>query len=438
MFKNSDGEIHPADCLVRNADMSINAANGNVWIEKLFIVLRRARDANVAFPKPTWDRWANREYAATWQAVALALDIDPQDPLVAEARDGKLPPVLSSDPLFECWLNSPQARKDALDVQVKLYDFGIQLMRSQTEPLPDGFPQPRSKAPNWVIWRRKDEGYLWQIVALSLNISPGFVGDNETFTQALARQYHFPVDFFERLDTSQIQLDSETDKLPGRPDSGPHQGDAAYTVVSIRDFAAFAQDARRRWPLRMEFPNLQFSLSQLSVAHMTKPTAPPADLASSSPLAGEPGGAGHRSRPVRKSEYRTLLKIIGALVGRNGLDTASTTAGAIDKLIKDRQLKGPSSEMIESFLKLASTVIKAKNKKDENTVALGERPERCTMLMIMGVKVWGDGKRFHSVKQTADEIAADLKQMDVTTGPETGMIQIHLKRAANLIGIKTK
>ena len=452
-------------------------------------------DKDPGFREPNWDRWSRVKSVEPWQALMLAVDADPDDPRLAKARGVTLP-WLSLEHLAGHAQLKPEHvifSREEYERTAPLRDFGARLLRLRWKHLPDLYPQPRTDPPDWGEWGQMAKATLWQVIALSLNISPKFLMDDEPFSLGLAKRLQFPDDFFMRLRISDSHLDDPDDGLPTLREPGNQNCEKYGAWVRLKQFAAFAQRPIRHWTLPSEFPRpaatTQVSSGKIEemagtpsmsgesgkafdvaapatrkadaegpapaaaeASQITKPTRPepqnghlllapnsepapsPDPRPSNSSSTGQTAESGDEGKPLAKVRYRNLLKMIAALVGMEGLENPANTAEDVDRLIKGRRLNGPAPETTSDFLRLALTLITSK---DERKVKLGERPAGGhNLLVIIGVKVWQ--KRFHSFLQTAGEIAEHLNAMGVTTGPKIGILQKNLKDAAIVIGVPAK
>jgi len=220
-----------------------------------------AKGTNVSLKKPDWDRWSKVDPVEIWVAVALALDLDPDDPQVAQARDGKLPPAscghsdlvllmrfqrrLKEANLFP-WNDIGPMREndgDPTAIRVDPVDFAGRVLRWGWN-LPDRFSQPHSKRVDWDQWRDIPQAELYKVVAASVDISPDFLTDDETFSLKLARKLRLPNEFLKRYRIAEAKLDQADDGMATV--DGDH--------VRLGDFARFAKARSRNWSLPDAFP----------------------------------------------------------------------------------------------------------------------------------------------------------------------------------------
>jgi len=464
--------------------------------------LQGGRDKDPGFTEPNWDYWAGVDRVETWQALMLAVDADPDDPRLAQAHERV--PWLSIEHLAGHLLKPEDVlfSREMGKGPVKLADFAGRLLRIRWKHLPDRYPQPRLNPPNWNKWGQMAKAKLWQVIALSLNISPEFLVDDEPFSLGLAKRLQFPDDFFTRLKMSDNHLDDPDDGLPTLREPGNQNCEKYGASVRLKQFAAFAQRPIRHWTLPSEFPRptatTQVSSGKIEemagtpsasgepgraadvaasttkkaeaegpapaaaeASQITRPTRPEPQngqvllapnsepVLSPDPRPSTPSSsrqtveAGDEGKPLGDREYRSLLKMIAALVACARLVQPPKAAEEIDGQIQRRQRKGPERQTIEGWLSLASALInfehddKWKHKRiDYEEFELGDTPDCRDLLAIIGVMAWKKGAS--SLSQRIGWVTDGLKELSVTTGPNAGTIRKYLVRAGTEIGEPTK
>lgn len=218
---------------------------------------------------PDWD--SVREHPDwgyfPWQAVSLALDIDHYALRAARAGEAALP----SDSPIRAILNLHQERLNEVmphlvgvitrgrvwdaktpeggrtEDMVGLVDFaGVALRLGWKLPL----EFPRWRPVDWNVWRDIPKAMLWQVVAVSTNVSPDFLRDDERFSRVTVEKFDLPGDFWKRYQIAEASLD---DGLPTAASTPNLEGsELARTVVRLADFARLA--AIRGWDLPEDFP----------------------------------------------------------------------------------------------------------------------------------------------------------------------------------------
>jgi len=206
------------------------------------------------FKKPNWDKWNGEDLLPLWMAVALALEMDPEDPQVAQARDGQLPiaPFEQSDldlaQKYQKYLED--AACHMIDEPNPLFRLVIVEMFSGTAlrygwPLSEHFAPPYGKLTSKHRFSEPEAG-LSRVVAASVGITLDFLGESETFLPHFAKRFRLPNKFSERYQIAKHNLRIESQTLPTR-DIFPDD-----PTVRFSDFAKFARF--KNWELPDEFP----------------------------------------------------------------------------------------------------------------------------------------------------------------------------------------
>lgn len=217
----------------------------------------RTKDVDVKFKKPNWDDWTDAPAVTLWAAVALALDMDPDDPQVEEARDGKLPPPSEEDDIilvqkFQKYLADAASHRALADgnrdepnllIAPTYLPYFSATALQYGWPLSEHFPPPYEKLRDCYF--EGPAAQLCHVVAASIGIRLTFLGKDEKLPPHLAKRFRLPDEFSERYRIAEESLLDEHDILPCTGNlSGPE--------VRFSDFEKFAK--ARNWQLPEKFP----------------------------------------------------------------------------------------------------------------------------------------------------------------------------------------
>jgi len=251
------------------------------------------------FEQAKWQRFSKGGHVELSQAVALSLDIDPEDPFFAliagdasletsslrtasRARGKKIKRVrpeslvtfLRDTVLTPLWIDFAQRMSDAAVLLrrghtkfmgssqktdhgretwlLPFFSFARIALRMGWK-LPAGFPAAQHallRPSDWSSWIAKRPVAFWQVVALSLDIPPEILEDDGPFSLDAAKSLGLSKEFLRRYEIAEGHLGY---LLPIANSPSRQPGVAPeLTPISFEDFAVFAE--AKGWALPSDFP----------------------------------------------------------------------------------------------------------------------------------------------------------------------------------------